>query len=46
LEEVFELAARGVGRPHVEPYPLSETPRMLERLRRGELVGRAVAVFA
>ncbi len=46
LEEVFQLAARGVGRPHVEPHPLSETPRMLERLRRGELVGRAVAVLA
>ena len=45
LEEVFRLAARGVGRPHVEPHALAETPRMMERLRRGELVGRAVAVF-
>jgi len=46
LEEVFRLAARGVGRPQVEPYHLAETPRMMERLRRGELMGRAVAVMA
>lgn len=45
LEEVFELAARGVGRPQVETFFLEEVPRMMERLRRGELVGRAVAVM-
>jgi propanol-preferring alcohol dehydrogenase len=45
LEEVFRLAARGVGRPQVETFPLRDTPRMMERLKRGELVGRAVAVM-
>lgn len=45
LQEVFQLAARGIGRPQVETFPLSETPRMMERLKRGELVGRAVAVM-
>lgn len=45
LEEVFRLAARGVGRPHIEPHRLRETPQLLERLRQGELIGRAVVVF-
>ncbi|MDW8130635.1 MAG: zinc-dependent alcohol dehydrogenase [Bryobacterales bacterium] len=45
LDEVFRLAARGVGRPQVEAFPLPEAPRMMERLKRGELVGRAVAVM-
>ena len=42
LEDVFRLAAAGVVRPHVEPHALDEAPELFERLRRGELVGRAV----
>ena len=42
LEAVFRLAAAGVVRPHVEPHALEEAPELFERLRRGELVGRAV----
>jgi propanol-preferring alcohol dehydrogenase len=45
LDEVFRLAAAGVGKPHVETHQLIETPELLERLRRGGLLGRAVVVF-
>ena len=45
LEEVFRLAAAGVGKAHVETHQLIETPELLERLRRGGLLGRAVVVF-
>ena len=42
LEDVFRLAAAGVVRPCVELHALDEAPDLFERLRRGELVGRAV----
>ena len=42
LAEVFRLAEAGFLRPHIETHPLSETPAVLDRLRRGELLGRAV----
>ncbi len=42
LTEVFNLAAAGLIRAHVEVHSLDETPAVLERLRRGELMGRAV----
>jgi propanol-preferring alcohol dehydrogenase len=45
LQDVFELARAGTIRPHVETYPISETPVLLERLRRGEIAGRAVIGF-
>jgi len=45
LEEVFRLAQQGVGRAHVEPHTLDEVPRLLETLRAGGILGRAVVVF-
>jgi alcohol dehydrogenase, propanol-preferring len=45
LERVFALAHAGVGRPHVEEYPLGDAPALIERLRAGELLGRAVVRF-
>ncbi|MDR3700489.1 MAG: alcohol dehydrogenase catalytic domain-containing protein [Candidatus Sulfopaludibacter sp.] len=45
LVEVFNLAAAGLIRAHVEVHSLDETPAVLERLRRGELMGRAVIAW-
>ena len=45
LEDALELAASGKVKPHVETHPLDATPLLLERLQRGELMGRAVVVF-
>lgn len=45
LAEVFELAGAGAIRAHVETHELAETPALLERLRRGEISGRAVIAF-
>jgi propanol-preferring alcohol dehydrogenase len=45
LEEVFRLAAAGVIHPHIEPHALEDAPGLFERLRRGELLGRAVISF-
>lgn len=45
LKEVFHLAGSGVGRAHIEPHTLDETPALLEKMRRGEILGRAVIVF-
>ncbi len=45
LDAVFRLAALGVGRAHVERHALDDSPRLLETMRRGEILGRAVAVF-
>jgi len=42
LEEVFGLAVNGVIRPHSHTHALAETPDLLEQMRRGELMGRAV----
>jgi propanol-preferring alcohol dehydrogenase len=45
LDDALELAAAGKVKAHVETHPLNLTPLLLERLQRGELVGRAVIVF-
>lgn len=45
LAEVFRLAQSGVGRAHVEAHSLDEAPAMLEKMRQGEIQGRAVVVF-
>jgi propanol-preferring alcohol dehydrogenase len=45
LDEALQLAAAGKVKPHVETYPLEQTPVLLGRLQRGEVVGRAVIVF-
>jgi propanol-preferring alcohol dehydrogenase len=45
LAEVFKLAEAGFLCPLVETHPLSETPALLDRLRRGELLGRAVITW-
>jgi alcohol dehydrogenase, propanol-preferring len=42
LEEVFALAVDGAVRPHSHTHALAETPELLEQMRRGELMGRAV----
>ncbi len=45
LDEVFRLALAGVGRPHVETHRLEDSPALLEKMRRGEILGRAVVAF-
>ncbi|HJT86618.1 MAG TPA: alcohol dehydrogenase catalytic domain-containing protein [Bryobacteraceae bacterium] len=45
LEEVFQLAQAGILRPQVRRYALEEVPAVLERMKRGELAGRAVIGF-
>jgi len=45
LEEVFLLAAAGVVRPHIETHAIEDAPLLFEKLRRGELTGRAVITF-
>jgi propanol-preferring alcohol dehydrogenase len=45
LEEVFRLAAAGVVRSHIETHAIDDAPLLFERLRRGELTGRAVITF-
>ena len=45
LDEALRLAASGQVKPHVETHPLEQTPALLGRLQRGELIGRAVIVF-
>jgi propanol-preferring alcohol dehydrogenase len=45
LEEVFALAVEGVIRPHSHKHALGETPQLLEQMRRGELMGRAVIAW-
>jgi alcohol dehydrogenase, propanol-preferring len=42
LLEVLELARAGRIHAHVERFPLGEAPAVYERLRRGEVDGRAV----
>jgi propanol-preferring alcohol dehydrogenase len=42
LMEVIELARAGKIRAHVERFPLERAPEAYERLRRGEIDGRAV----
>jgi len=45
LEQVFALAAQGVLRPHIHTHALAETPELIDRLRRGEIQGRAVIAW-
>jgi propanol-preferring alcohol dehydrogenase len=45
LDDALQLAAAGKVKPDIETHPLELTPTLLERLRRGELMGRAVVVF-
>jgi len=45
LAEVFRLAQSGVGCAHIESHSLDEVPVVLERMRRGEILGRAVIEF-
>jgi propanol-preferring alcohol dehydrogenase len=45
LEEVFALTVQGKVRAHVETYGIEETPALLERMKRGEIAGRAVIAF-
>jgi len=45
LEDVFRLAESGTIRPRVETHPLAAVPSLLEKMRRGELTGRAVVTF-
>jgi alcohol dehydrogenase, propanol-preferring len=45
LEEVFGLLQAGVLRPHIQTHALAETPALLEQMRRGALLGRAVIAF-
>jgi propanol-preferring alcohol dehydrogenase len=42
LQEVLALAREGKIRPTVRRYPLPEVNRVLDRLERGEIDGRAV----
>lgn len=44
LMELISLAEAGKIAPHVTRYPLSEVQNALEKLKRGEIVGRAVLV--
>jgi propanol-preferring alcohol dehydrogenase len=44
LVEALDLAARGRLRAAVTEYPLDDAPRVLEDLRAGRVVGRAVLV--
>jgi propanol-preferring alcohol dehydrogenase len=45
LAAVFALAGDGVLRPQVHSHALDEAPALLDRMRRGELPGRAVIAF-
>ncbi|SPF36584.1 fragment of zinc-type alcohol dehydrogenase (part 2/2) [Candidatus Sulfopaludibacter sp. SbA4] len=45
LAEVFELARSGAIRAHVRTHAIEETPAVLESMRRGEVLGRAVIGF-
>ena len=45
LDDALKLAAMGKVKPRVETHPLELTPALLDRLQRGEVMGRAVIVF-
>ena len=45
LMEVFRLAQAGIGRAHIERHSLEQAPELLEKMGRGEILGRAVVVF-
>jgi propanol-preferring alcohol dehydrogenase len=40
--EVLELAKAGKIKSHIEPFSLDEAPKAYEKMRAGELDGRAV----
>jgi alcohol dehydrogenase, propanol-preferring len=46
LEEVLRLATQGIGLPHVETHPIEEAAALFHKVRAGEVLGRAVIVFA
>ena len=46
LEEAFALAAAGVALPHVEVCRPGQVAAVLDRLRAGQVLGRAVVQFA
>jgi propanol-preferring alcohol dehydrogenase len=45
LAEAFAMTASGALEPHVETHALEDTAEVLERLRRGQVAGRAVVRF-
>ena len=45
LESVFALASAGSLQPHVECHEIGKTPELLEQMKRGEILGRAVIRF-
>ena len=45
LEDVFRLLQAGVLKPHTHAHSLEETPSLLDQMRRGALLGRAVIAF-
>ena len=45
LEEVFRLAASEAVHSHFETHTIEETPKLMERMRRGDLLRRAVVTF-
>ena len=45
LAKVFTLAAEGILKPQIHTHALQETPDLLDRLRNGDLPGRAVVVW-
>jgi propanol-preferring alcohol dehydrogenase len=45
LEEVFAMTARGALKAHVETHTIEDAVEVLERLRRGQVAGRAVVRF-
>jgi propanol-preferring alcohol dehydrogenase len=45
LDDVFRLAETSGIRPHIETHELQEVPPLMEKMRRGEIQGRAVIAF-
>jgi propanol-preferring alcohol dehydrogenase len=45
LDNVFALTSSGELRAEVETHGIEDSPELLERLRRGEIAGRAVVKF-
>jgi alcohol dehydrogenase, propanol-preferring len=45
LQEVIALARCGTLQPQVQSFAIEETPVIFDRLRRGEIPGRAVIMF-
>jgi len=45
LESVFALAVSGALQAHIEAHAIDALPALLDRMRRGEILGRAVIEF-